>query len=119
MQRVDVKVQNSNGKTSAILGGLQVGQRVVVVGAQSLQNGMAVVATGDDKPTMAASEMKKMPATNEKVPTSNGVQKASVAITEKGYEPASLNLKAGVPARVTFTRKTDATCGTEIVFPRL
>ena len=45
------------------------------------------------------------------------VQTASVAVTEKGYEPASLDLKKGVPARLTFTRKTDSTCGTEVVLP--
>jgi len=45
------------------------------------------------------------------------VQKAQVAVTQKGYQPASLMLRAGVPARITFTRKTDATCATEVVFP--
>ena len=72
VQRVEVKVQNSNGETTAILGALQAGQRVVVVGAQSLQNGMAVVATGDDKPQMAAAEMKEMPAMSEK---SGGIER--------------------------------------------
>lgn len=45
------------------------------------------------------------------------VQTASVALTERGYEPASFKLHRGVPARVTFTRKVSATCGTEIVLP--
>jgi plastocyanin domain-containing protein len=45
------------------------------------------------------------------------VQTASVALTERGYEPASFKLRRGVPARVTFTRKVSTTCGTEIVFP--
>jgi plastocyanin domain-containing protein len=45
------------------------------------------------------------------------VQTASVALTERGYEPASLRLRRGVPARVTFTRKVSATCATEVVFP--
>ena len=45
------------------------------------------------------------------------VQTASIAVTEQGFQPASLSLKAGEPARVTFTRKTDATCATEVLFP--
>jgi len=45
------------------------------------------------------------------------VQMASVDLTERGYEPASIRLRRGVPARVTFTRKVSATCGKEIVLP--
>lgn len=43
------------------------------------------------------------------------VQKVTVALTEKGYEPASLKLRGGIPAHVTFIRKVSATCGTQIV----
>ncbi len=45
------------------------------------------------------------------------VQEATVKVTEKGYEPAELKLRLGVPARLTFVRETDNTCGTEVVFP--
>ena len=45
------------------------------------------------------------------------VQAASVALTERGYEPAGLRLRRGVPARVTFTRKVSATCATEVMLP--
>ncbi len=45
------------------------------------------------------------------------LQEATVKVTEKGYEPAELKLRLGVPARLTFVRETDATCGTEVVFP--
>ena len=45
------------------------------------------------------------------------VQTASVALTERGYEPSGFRLRRGVPARVTFMRKVSATCGTEIMFP--
>ena len=44
-------------------------------------------------------------------------QTAKVNITEKGYEPGSLKLRRGVPARLTFLRQTDATCATEVVIP--
>jgi plastocyanin domain-containing protein len=42
-------------------------------------------------------------------------QAATVEITDKGFEPSSLKLKAGVPAKVTFVRKTDETCAKEVV----
>jgi plastocyanin domain-containing protein len=44
-------------------------------------------------------------------------QSASVDLTERGYEPASIRLRRGVPARVTFTRKVSSTCATEVVLP--
>jgi plastocyanin domain-containing protein len=43
------------------------------------------------------------------------VQSARVDLTERGYEPSSIRLRRGVPARVTFTRKVSATCATEVV----
>lgn len=45
------------------------------------------------------------------------VQSASVDLTERGYEPSSIRLRRGVPARVTFTRKVSATCATEVMLP--
>ena len=40
-----------------------------------------------------------------------GVQTAEIAVGAEGYEPASVALRAGVPARLVFTRTTDDTCG--------
>ena len=40
-------------------------------------------------------------------------------VTAAGYEPGTLTLRAGMPARITFVRTTDKTCGTEVVFPSL
>ena len=45
------------------------------------------------------------------------VQRFTVKITERGFEPASFKLRRGVPARLTFLRTTDQTCATEIVLP--
>jgi plastocyanin domain-containing protein len=42
-------------------------------------------------------------------------QTATIEITSKGFEPSSLTLKTGVPAKVNFVRKTDETCATEVV----
>ncbi|MGD9564471.1 MAG: cupredoxin domain-containing protein [Pyrinomonadaceae bacterium] len=43
-------------------------------------------------------------------------QSAKVVIGNYGYEPASLRLKRGVPAKVTFLRVSESTCATEVVF---
>jgi plastocyanin domain-containing protein len=44
-------------------------------------------------------------------------QTARVIVTEQGYKPDSIRLRQGIPARVTFLRQAEATCGTEIVLP--
>jgi plastocyanin domain-containing protein len=44
-----------------------------------------------------------------------GAQTATVEINDKGFNPSSLKLKAGVPAKVTFVRKTDEGCAKEVV----
>lgn len=43
------------------------------------------------------------------------VQNFTVKITERGFEPVTLRLRRGAPARITFLRTTNNTCATEIV----
>jgi plastocyanin domain-containing protein len=51
-------------------------------------------------------------------PTSPGqAQTARIAVTAKGFEPANINLKPNMPAKVTFVRQTDQTCATSVVIP--
>jgi plastocyanin domain-containing protein len=50
---------------------------------------------------------------------SAGVQAARIAITERGFEPDRVRVRARAPARLTFVRTTDKTCATEVVFPSL
>ncbi len=38
-----------------------------------------------------------------------------MAVTEKGFEPANVQVKQGQPVTLVVTRKTDATCATELV----
>ncbi len=45
-----------------------------------------------------------------------GPSEIQVAVTDKGFEPASVSIKKGADAVLVITRKTDATCATEAVF---
>lgn len=45
------------------------------------------------------------------------IQSVRISITERGYQPTSFKLKKGIPARITFIRKTEDECGKEIVIP--
>ena len=38
-------------------------------------------------------------------------------VTEKGFEPATLKVAPNQEISLAFTRKTDSTCATEIIFP--
>jgi Cu+-exporting ATPase len=42
-----------------------------------------------------------------------------VLVTEQGYEPAKVMIRAGTQSRITFIRTTEKTCGKEVVFPAL
>jgi plastocyanin domain-containing protein len=44
-------------------------------------------------------------------------QAVTVRITAKGFEPDSISLQPGTPARVTFVRTTDETCATSLALP--
>lgn len=42
-----------------------------------------------------------------------------VTADDDGFKPSSVTVKKGAPATLVFTRKTDQTCATEVVFPEL
>jgi len=46
-------------------------------------------------------------------------QSATVTVTGEGYSPATIWLRRNVPARITFVRTSEVTCGGEVVFPAL
>jgi plastocyanin domain-containing protein len=44
-------------------------------------------------------------------------QEVSLTVTEKGFLPNPVKVKAGVPVNLRITRKTDATCATDMMIP--
>src|SRR2546421_9913727 len=45
------------------------------------------------------------------------VQRVTINLTNQGYRPESFRLKKGIPAYVTFIRRTNDSCGEVIVIP--
>lgn len=43
--------------------------------------------------------------------------KIAVEVTEKGFQPNSINVRPGTNLTLEVTRKTDSTCSTEIQIP--
>lgn len=46
-------------------------------------------------------------------------QEVKVVVGDTSFEPSRITLRAGVPARLTFTRTSETTCATSVVFPTL
>ncbi len=47
---------------------------------------------------------------------SSGPREVRVTVTEKGFEPAKIEVAKGVETTLIITRKTQATCATEAIF---
>ena len=43
------------------------------------------------------------------------VRSIEMSVTDKGFEPARIEVKKGEPVHLVVTRKTDATCAKELV----
>ncbi len=43
----------------------------------------------------------------------------NVTASDEGFKPSAVTFKKGAPATLVFTRTTDQTCATEVVFPEL
>ena len=48
-------------------------------------------------------------------PKSADASKVQISVTEKGFEPDSVDVPAGKPVTIVFTRKTDKTCAKAVV----
>lgn len=40
-----------------------------------------------------------------------------IEVTEKGFQPSSVDVKPNIPVVLQITRKTDSTCATEVQIP--
>jgi cobalt-zinc-cadmium efflux system membrane fusion protein len=114
----EVRLGPSSGEHVEVVSGVKPGDVVVTEGsffvrAERERLGLRPAAAG---PSAAPS---RAPAATSREDADAKVQNVKIMVSEHGYEPAKVTLRAGVPARLTFVRSTDKTCGTEVVFPSL
>jgi RND family efflux transporter MFP subunit len=98
VRRVEVEVGASDGERVAVSGNLQPGQMVVAVGAANLREGAEVFAPS------AESAAGDGPV---------------VEVLAGEYRPPSVAIESGKPTTITFIRRSEVGCGTEVVFPDL
>jgi RND family efflux transporter MFP subunit len=114
----EVRLGDASGEHVRILSGLAAGESVVVSGSFFLRaeaerlglRSTSVEASANARSTPAMSAVAQNPPAE---------QSAQVQVTEKGFEPQKVELRVGIPAKLTFTRVTDATCAKELVIPSL
>jgi len=128
-QREVTAGQESNGVVP-IYAGLNPGERVVTEGsfllrAESLKLNPAQL-TAPPSQSAAAAQSVAQQSTNEPAKANSSqttkrgqdqTQSVTVILSDKGYQPDTFSLRQGIPARVTFVRRVEGTCGNEVVLP--
>jgi membrane fusion protein, heavy metal efflux system len=105
----EVRVGSSVGDRVSVLAGVEPGDRVVATGS------FFVRAERERLGPPSASTLAPAPATTRAAAT---VQTARIVVGDS-FEPATVSLRTGTPARLTFVRTSDRSCATEVVFPSL
>ena len=114
----EVRLGGASGEQVEVTGGVRPGDVVVTEGsfyirAERERLGLRPAAATAETGTSTVTP----PASSGSDPAN--AQNATILVNEQGFEPAKIVLRAGTPARLTFVRTTDKTCGTEVVFPSL
>ena len=115
--------QEVNGKLP-VYNGVSAGERVVTEGsfllrAESLKlnpaQSMSPASPASSEPAPAGVNRAQAPS---REPQSGAtVQAVTVSVTDKAFQPDRINLKRGIPARLTFVREVEETCATSVVIP--
>jgi cobalt-zinc-cadmium efflux system membrane fusion protein len=106
----EVQVGEGNSDRVQVLAGLKAGELVVTQGSFFLRAERERVAPR--VPQSSASAPRPQSA-------GEAVEAARVEVTENGFQPSSVTIKAGQPIRIAFVRRTDKTCATEVAIPSM
>jgi membrane fusion protein, heavy metal efflux system len=111
----DVRLGDAVGDEMNVLSGIQPGDSIVSDGSffvRAERERLGVRAAG---PAPAATNRAGPPPQTN----SGNSAEVKVLVTEQGYEPAKVMIRAGTRSKITFIRTTEKTCGKEVVFPSL
>ena len=114
----EVRLGRSSAEHVEVIVGLHAGDSVVTEGSFFVRAERERLGLRTANPTNGAGSLS--PSAQSDRPSAQAkTQTAKVTVTEQGFEPARITLRAGTPARLTFVRTSDKTCATEVVFPSL
>jgi membrane fusion protein, heavy metal efflux system len=110
----EVHLGQVSGNQIEVVAGAKPGDRVVASGSFFIRAERARLGL----PAPSSSPRAAVPGSTN---TSDlgAEQVAEITVGEEGFEPPSVTLRAGTPARLTFTRTTGKTCATAVVLPTL
>jgi cobalt-zinc-cadmium efflux system membrane fusion protein len=113
----EIRLGAISGEQFEVVSGVQPGDIVVTAGSFFVRAERERL--GLRGPATAPPATPSRPSATGREDSDAKVQNVQIVVNEQGYEPATVTLRAGVPARLTFLRTTDKTCGTDVVFPSL
>ena len=102
-----VSVGQSASDRVPVLSGLAAGERIVTQGSFALRaeaERLGIRPAAGPPPARAGG-------------TDGPIQIVTVEVTEKGFNVSTPTVKAGTPVRMTFTRKANGTCATDLAIP--
>jgi RND family efflux transporter MFP subunit len=111
----EVTLGRAHGDQVEVLSGVRPGDVVVTTGSFFVRAERERVGQGRPAGAQGVGPGGAAPAPTPGVPE----QRAEVQVSRNGFEPSTLRLRAGIPARITFTRTTDETCARAVQFPSL
>jgi RND family efflux transporter MFP subunit len=115
----EVRLGQTSGEQVEVVSGVQQGDVVVTEGSFFVRAERERLDLRPPAAAPSAAPSRAPAATSREDADAATVKNLKIIVNEQGYEPAKITLRAGVPARLTFLRTTDKTCGTEVVFPSL
>lgn len=112
----EVRLGQTSGDQVEVASGIEPGDVVVVEGSFSLRAERERLGLRRTAPTPAAA----VAIDGQKGAGGMAdVHNVKVVVSDQGFEPAKIAVRAGRPVRLTFVRTSDKTCATEVVFPAL
>jgi len=112
--------QEVNGKLP-VYNGVSAGERIVTEGSFLLRAESLKLNPAQSTAASAGSSESATAGVNQAQAESRGsqagVQAVTVKVTDKGFQPDRIELKRGVPARLTFVREIEETCATSVAIP--
>ncbi len=116
----EVRLGDASGEDVQVLSGVHAGDVVVSKGSFSIRAERERLGL---RPPPSSDGLRAAREGGASMPAPAGVSAAAQAVRitvgDQGYEPDHVSLRAGVPARLTFVRTSDKTCGTEVTIPSL